>query len=308
MRLIIPILILVCIIVATNFLFLAPEFDNNMTHIPNQDGFSYDLDHPDAEYILPKSLKEASAVSYINDDELAIIQDEKGRIYFYSLSQQTITGRTVFAASADFEGLTIVGNTAFALKSNGIMNIIYNFRYEKPEVDKVKTILRPKDDAEGLTYDPVSKKLLLMGKEPPRIDGKRKDKKRAVYAYDIEAKTTSPEPFLIIDMYDLKTVYSKQANDKRTRKHAERFKAGKRGDFKPSDLAVHPKTGQLYIIAAKGQLIVVTDREGKILYVRHLPSDRFSQPEGITFSPQGDLFIVNEGVKGKARLLYFKQQ
>jgi hypothetical protein len=55
---------------------------------------------------------------------------------------------------------------------------------------------------------------------------------------------------------------------------------------------------------------VVTDRNGKCKEVFTLAPKIFTQPEGITFTPWGDLIISDEaGDKyGKGNLLIFKPQ
>ena len=70
--------------------------------------------------------------------------------------------------------------------------------------------------------------------------------------------------------------------------------------FNPSAVAVHPETGDLYVTATRGQLLVVLDG-GEAMSIKacvHLPRDPFVQPEGITFDDEANLYIANEG-RGK---------
>jgi hypothetical protein len=64
----------------------------------------------------------------------------------------------------------------------------------------------------------------------------------------------------------------------------------------------------VWIIASTNQLLIVTDKKGNVKEVYTLDPLIFNQPEGITFTPWGDLLISNEaGDKyGTATLLIFK--
>ena len=78
--------------------------------------------------------------------------------------------------------------------------------------------------------------------------------------------------------------------------------------LKPSAAAINPVTQDVWILASSNQLLIVTDRKGNIKEVCTLDPVIFNQPEGITFTPWGDLLISNEaGDKyGNATLLIFK--
>jgi uncharacterized protein YjiK len=75
--------------------------------------------------------------------------------------------------------------------------------------------------------------------------------------------------------------------------------------FKPSGLAVHPETGHIFVIATVGKLLVILDARGSIIDMIPLDPDIFLQPEGIAFSPSGDLYISSEGRGGKGYILKF---
>jgi uncharacterized protein YjiK len=271
--------------------------------------FTYDLSKPDSLYVLPKSLTEASAVAFINDDEVALLQDERGYIYIYSLVKSEITDRIKFAGKGDFEGLSIRDNTAYALKSNGIIYEITNYRDDSIETNRFRTVLGSGDDTEGLSLDSTSSQLLIIGKEPPRINKKRKDKKRAIYIKKLGTDNMDNDPYLLIDMESLKDIYIDQSNDEAILKRAKKFKPESKGDFKPSDLAVHPTSGLIYIISAQGsQLLIVIDREANIKYVREMSNEHLRQIEGIDFSPSGDMYIVSEGDGKQAVLAVYKNK
>jgi hypothetical protein len=78
--------------------------------------------------------------------------------------------------------------------------------------------------------------------------------------------------------------------------------------FKPSAAAINPITKDVWIVSSTNQLLVVTDNYGKVKSVYTLNPIIFRQPEGITFTPWGDLLISNEaGDKyGTSNILIFK--
>jgi hypothetical protein len=50
---------------------------------------------------------------------------------------------------------------------------------------------------------------------------------------------------------------------------------------------------------------VIADKKGKIEEVYPLDPLMYNQPEGLTFAPNGDLYISNEGGEGIATILKF---
>ncbi len=266
--------------------------------------FPYELSQPVRKLALPAILSEASAVSYVDGSSVALLQDELGSIFIYSLFDAGIIREIPFANSGDFEGLVVRDNRAWALRSDGDIYRIDELHSQQPQSVKIETRLKGKDDTEGLSYDAMGKQLLISLKEPPKLVDGRVKNKRAVFAFNIEGEYLSDAPFLLLDMNDIKRVYASQVQGQK----AASFDPAKKHSFQPSDLAVHPITGHIYHIAARGQLLVVSDRSGQVYFVRELPKSDFSQPEGICFDPRGNMFIVNEGAGGTANLLEFSYQ
>jgi uncharacterized protein YjiK len=77
--------------------------------------------------------------------------------------------------------------------------------------------------------------------------------------------------------------------------------------FKPSAAAINPVTDELFIISSVNKLLVIADRKGNPKQTYPINAGLFKQPEGITFTPEGDLIISNESAdRGVANLLFFK--
>ncbi|MBT7951560.1 MAG: hypothetical protein HN764_08045 [Gammaproteobacteria bacterium] len=266
--------------------------------------FPYELDQAIRKIELPEILREASAISYIDRGRIGVVQDELGTIFICSIIDGRIINQISFASGGDFEGLAILNDEAWVLRSDGDLFHVKGLGDANPLTIKVETPLDKKDDTEGLTYDAIEKQLLIGLKAPPKLKGKRHKGMRAVYSYKLDRKFMSESPFLLLNMDEIKRVYSNQVVGNKS----EKFKLKMKKDFRPSDLAIHPITGHIYHIAARGQLLVVSDRSGQIYYVRDLPKLMFRQPEGISFDPRGNMFIVSEGVDSKAMLFEFKYQ
>ncbi|MBN2531701.1 MAG: hypothetical protein JXB88_02355 [Spirochaetales bacterium] len=69
--------------------------------------------------------------------------------------------------------------------------------------------------------------------------------------------------------------------------------------FNPSAIAIHPVTKDMYVLSSSDRLLAVCDSNGTVKEAYMLDPDIFYQPEGISFYPNGDMLISNEGNKKK---------
>ena len=70
----------------------------------------------------------------------------------------------------------------------------------------------------------------------------------------------------------------------------------------PSAMGIHPLTNEFFITDGPKARLLIMDESGKISKLLDLGS-AFSQPEGITFSPEGEVFISNEGTKDPGNII-----
>ena len=73
--------------------------------------------------------------------------------------------------------------------------------------------------------------------------------------------------------------------------------------FRPSEIEIHPETGEIYLLDAKDPRLLIMDAGGKFKSVYALGKDEFNQPEGLTFKPEGSLYISNEAGSDPANIL-----
>lgn len=267
--------------------------------------FPYQLNQPEKSWDLPKKLVEISGLSYIDKHRLACVQDEKGNIYIFNLKSGEVEQKIDFGENGDYEGVEILGHDAWVLKSNGKLYQVKNFLKEvEPNVKKHTTALSGKNDAEGLAYDPFSKNLLIACKGHPFVDEKAGKEFKAIYSFNLETKLLELRPFLLIEMDTIK--YYKNYNTM-TQLGVEllAYFDSSKGDlsFQPSGIAIHPKTGNIYILGSVGNLLLVFSREGEMLAIIELKSKVHPQPEGICFDPDGTLYISNEGDEDEGTIL-----
>lgn len=261
----------------------------------------YDLKNPEKKFFLPYVLEEISGLSYYKDDIVACVQDEKGRVFYYDLNKEELVHTTLFEYSGDYEGVEIVNETIYIVKSNGdIFTLPIDFTEEKRQAEKFETAFKAKNDIEGLGYDPKSNNLLLVTKDEAGIDSKKDKDSRGVYAFDIEENNLQEDALFIITEDERRKFYKKN--------RPKNSYDDKRLLFKPSGIAVHPIDGNYYLIASVGKLLMVLSPVGEILESYTISPSILTQPEGICFSPDGTMYISSEGEGDRGYILRFKMQ
>ncbi|HEV2832048.1 MAG TPA: SdiA-regulated domain-containing protein [Hanamia sp.] len=246
--------------------------------------FNYDLKKPSQLWRLPSALVEVSGNTWVDEERLILIEDIHPNLYLIKLDgkkaslEKEIPFQKDEKDKFDIEDVTIVDDVAYALWSHGVLLKINNWR-SAPDVQKISTFLSKKNNAEGLCYDPVTKKLLIANKDDSGLKDEKKSTK-AVYSFDMASQKLDADPFLVIREKDFETVA------------ADKIK------FNPSAIAVHPETNDIYILSTHDtKCMAVFSRNGKLKSFQFIDEDLMPQPEGICFSPEGVLYISSEGKK-----------
>jgi uncharacterized protein YjiK len=211
------------------------------------------------------------------------VQDESGRVFMYHPDTDKVTKRIKFGRGGDYEGVEWVGDSLYVVRSDGTL-LRFASDEEDPEVLSTQLPVSGETDVEGLGYDPVSRNLLLALKtQHDSLDRLLTDK--LIYAYHPARGKWLPEPFITIRQEALEAFVKENKSGKKKEKVV----------FKPSGIAVHPITGEMYVVASEGKKLMVLNRKGGILAIVNLSPRMLRQPEGICFSPDGDLYLSSEG-------------
>lgn len=239
---------------------------------------------------LPVALEEISGFAFVTSGKMAAIQDERGVIFIYDLRKEEIEREIPFSGAGDYEGLTVHDSTAYAVESAGKIYEIRNFMTQ-PEIREFQTFLTAKNDVEGLVYHPEWKNLLLAlkGKDPASKDYK------GVYVFDLKEEELLREPVFRLDFT--------QSLLARLRKEE---KEEVDDVFFPSEIAINPESGEIYLLEAEKPRLLIFNSEGRPLEVHWLDPFHFPQPEGMNFDPSGNLFISNEGTPATLHKIQIK--
>lgn len=263
----------------------------------------YELTKPTEILVLPDTLREISGITVLSDSTIACIQDENGIVFIYNFNQKTIQNQFSFHLDGDYEGIAKVNETLYILRSDGMLFEIENYLSPKFKMDAFATGI-PIENNEGLCYDAPNNRLLIGCKSKL---GKGPDLKnvRVLYAFDLKTKKLGENPLYTFNVEQIKHLAKKNNLElpSKTNKKGETESVIK---FTTSEVAIHPISKQLYLLSSTDPMLFVFDAEGKLVTLELLDANLFNKAEGITFLPNGNMFISNEGQRNKPTLLRFK--
>lgn len=235
--------------------------------------YKYHFSRPIKTTRLDKKLNEISGLNWLSDTSLACVQDERAEVYFINPNNGKIIETIDFNKKGDFEGIVAYNNRLYLLRSDG--NLFVSTKKGKLKEYKFK-----KDgvfDFEGMCLDEKNNRLLLACKSH---GNKHKRDNQFVYEFSLKDKSFDKDPV---------------------------FKLEKEGkipvNFKASGIAIHPMSAEIYIISSFSKTILILLPDGTLKESIQLNESIYHQPEGITFSKEGGLFISNEKNKKHPTLI-----
>ena len=261
----------------------------------NVSTIGYDLSKPDQTIQLPAALKEVSGITLINPSTVACVQDENGMIFIIDLLKGEMSSYFSFHSNGDYEGITMAGNAIYVLRSDGELFQVLKDG-SSGSLKKIFSMGIPPLDNEGLCYDRKNNRLLIVSKNNPGKDSESRGK-HPVYGFDLNQEILLEEPVLHFDISEIR----KFAADRDIQPSEGDGKIG----FRPSAIGIHPLTDKLYVLSAMERILCVFNMNGTIEYIEKLNPELFNMPEGITFLPNGDMLISNEGRINPPTILRF---
>lgn len=260
--------------------------DADSTTTPPPAGFPYNFAAPDEIMKLGNHLHEISGMAYIPATGMILTEnDEKGDIFTIDFKNKLDkVGKIKFGGKGDYEDIVYTDSAVYMLISSGTIVKVNMKDSSMITQDFVLDNGGKKNEFEAMYLDKANHSLVLLCKECSH----EKDQVRNAYRFDYTSNSFSPEPLYTIKISDIQHMIK---DDKAV--------------FKPSAAGIDPVTGKLFIVASVGKLLVVAGRDGKVENVFRLDPKMYNQPEGLTFAPNGDLYISNEGGEGIATILKF---
>jgi uncharacterized protein YjiK len=254
------------------FLFISPLVAQQSLKIANT-------------YQLPAQLKNVSAIHYVAGGKLACLADEIGSIFIIDAETQKIEKEIPFGPPGDYEGIAVVKGSAYIACADGRILEISNFNDDDRIVTEHGTHLTKDEHLSGLCYDKRNKRLLVS----TTGNGNENGNYKAIYSFLLTEKRMPVKPAIKIDL--LSRVFNIQQS-----KRLQMI-------FQPSDLDINPINGLLYVIdGSRSQLLRMRLSES-IRDLSELEKEKFIQPEGITFTPSGELYIASKGLRDEPGIL-----
>jgi hypothetical protein len=238
----------------------------------------YDLNNP-VKYFMPESLLEVSGITLYKGraDSVYAQQDEDGRIYYMKLGEKKPT-YSKFAPGGDYEDIALMSEQVFILRSDGTL---FTFPFNQARSGDIKNVqklegLLPKGEYEGMYADQKTMQIFVLCKTC-KDDNEKKQSKGYILQAAKGGLLKAVDEFSV-DVKDIEVQLGK-----------------KKSAFRPSALAKNARTNEWYILSSVNKALVVTDAAWKVKAAYPLSAGLFTQPEGIAFDSQSNLYISNEG-------------
>lgn len=259
----------------------------------NPSQWSYRLSKPDHTWVLPPVLNEISDLSTAADSKsLWAASDQKGTVYRIAIKDGSVAQAIDFGPRGDYEGVGEVEGAVIVARVDGTL-----FRVDTSDggTTTLETHLGLACSLQGLAWEPNRKRLLLVCKFPmPKLPRARKS--FAIYSMNLDTGKLVRQPAIVIP---------RQAIDDYIGTHPDQpeLKQAMGDDFAPSAIAVHPSSGQIFILSGRGTMLVVLEPNGSLVRVEGLDPQVHPHPKGISFASDGTMYIGDKA-RGESALLH----
>lgn len=241
----------------------------------------YDLNHPTV-FKMPGELEEISGIAFVPGDysKISAIEDEDGELFTVALTQPPQVSHINFGKKGDYEDIAIGNGRTIVLRSDGVFFVMPNNATANDETLEFKGLI-PDGEYEGLYCDKSKNEFYVLCKN---CTADREAMHISGYILSLnDDNTLRLKSALLLPVADL---------------YSRHFIKGNK-PFRPSALVKNIQTNEWYILSSVNKLLVITDEQWHLKSAYNLDPAIYTQPEGIAFDNEGNLYISNEAGNSK---------
>lgn len=245
----------------------------------------YRLTEP-VRYRVRESMQEISGIVLHPDPQhIYAINDEEGKIFLINLDANEPYPITKFGKSGDYEDLVFTGEGWVVLKSNGTLFHVTDAFTDSVDATSYRLERPGKQEFESVYFEPATNNIVLICKQ---CEEDKHQMATSAYRFNMGAKQFDTVPAYRLNVADIARLGGTDIKN-----------------YRPAAAAIHPVEKRLYIVSSVNEMLVIAGLDGKVQEVYHLKDNLFRQPEGLSFAPNGDMYISNEAGDGTANILKF---
>ena len=241
-----------------------------------------------AEWIMPASLREISGLTLTPRGTVLAHDDNIGRIS--EIDPKTGILLKSFSLSGnqkgDFEAITIAGNDVYMLESSGKL-----FKFQQAAdghqvpFTVYDTKLGHECEFESLAYEAANSRLVMPCK---RVLDKGEGHELRIYYVPLPLGNRSAITSIAVPIDEIAG-------------------GNKWKNFRASDIAIDPTTGNYVIIASREKAYVVMTPEGDVVRSQSLPGNH-AQAEGVAITKDSLMIVSDEANGGSAKITVYRWQ
>ncbi|EPR68377.1 hypothetical protein ADICYQ_2573 [Cyclobacterium qasimii M12-11B] len=233
-------------------------------------------------------MEEVSGLEWVGKAQLLAIEDESSVIYSLAPDTGKILAEQKFAKNNDIEDIAWVNDVAWVLQSDGTLYEVTSPLTKSAKTTKHDFPIEKKRDLEAMVVSEKGDYLYVFCKSCKWDKG---SEEASVFRFDLASKQYEPGPFTTLKRAEIQKYFTDK--DKGPL------------EIKPAAVALHPMEKQFYVLSSTGKWLLITDLHFNPKAVYRLNPKIFKQPEGITFDPEGNMYISNEARGGEPNILVF---
>ena len=230
---------------------------------------------------LDAELSELSGIDLKSNANLFVaIEDESGVLYYIDQNGKTLKKEDFFK-SGDYEGIAILNDTSFIVRSDGVIFKSYLSSKGNHKVKKYLTPLTDNNDIEGLAVHHSKEKLILLCKKNISLnETPRSNHEIGWYEWDLATETLSENPTILT------------------------LPSG--WELNPSSLHYDTQDSLYYLLCSKPNLLLTIDPQYKIESMYQYDQNLLPQAEAIT-TVEDQIIIGSENKNNAPKICIFKK-
>lgn len=256
------------------------------TNFQKEDGY-FDLAAPATISNLPMGIIPFSDVSMMDSTHLVCIDSKSGGVLFYDLTLNTVSNPLELGVNRQFTDVSMIDSTLILFDADKKVHFLL------PPYDSTSFIasdeLQEDFNSSGICLHESTKRLFMLGELQERENG---EFSCSIYAFNLNRHKLREEPLFDINTADIE-LFAMNNNLLLPRKITSEGDTIDGLNFKPTAMAIHPKTNEIYVLSSEDRSLVVFNQFGDIVNFTTLDATNFYKPTGMTFHKNGNLLITN---------------